>query len=69
MLSTAHANLSVGPPYDAALYRNGSLDVRELRIEEDNPYLAELNRVWIAQLLDAVQHLPPIPAAVLAEFE
>ena len=24
MISTAHANLSVGPPYDLGLYRNGS---------------------------------------------
>jgi putative proteasome-type protease len=68
MLSTAHANLSVGPPYDAAVYRNGSLDVRELRIEADHPYLAELNRTWTDQLLDAVQQLPPIPSAILAEF-
>ncbi len=68
MLSTAHANLSVGPPYDAAIYRNGSLDVRELRIEEDNPYLVELNTVWIDQLLDSVHHLPPMPPGVLDEF-
>jgi putative proteasome-type protease len=68
MLSTAHANLAVGPPYDAAVYRNGALDVRELRIEHDNPYLKQLNEVWIADLLDSVQHLPPIPAEVLAEF-
>jgi len=69
MLSTAHANLAVGPPYDAAIYRNGSLDVREMRIEADNAYLAELNRVWVHQLLDSVEHLPPIPPAILARFE
>lgn len=69
MLSTAHANLSVGPPYDLALYRNGSLDMIELRIEEDNTYLNALNRVWSDQLLDAVHHLPPIPSEVLAELE
>ena len=68
MLSTAHANLSVGPPYDAAVYRNGSLDVLEMRIEADNAYLAELDRVWTAQLLDAVQHLPRLPGDVLADF-
>ena len=68
MLSTAHANLSVGPPYDVAIYRNGSLDVREMRIEEDHPYLAELNRVWTTQLLDGVDHLPPIPPDVLSQF-
>ena len=68
MLSTAHANLSVGPPYDAAVYRNGSLDVIEMRIEADNPYLAELDRVWTEQLHDAVQHLPRLPGGVLADF-
>jgi putative proteasome-type protease len=68
MLSTAHANLSVGPPYDAALYRNGTYVAKELRIEEHNAYLTELNRVWIDQLLDAVQQLPPIPRAVADEF-
>ena len=68
MLSTAHANLSVGPPYDAAVYRNGSLDVMEMRIEEGNPYLRELNGVWIDQLLDGVRRLPPLPSDVLADF-
>jgi putative proteasome-type protease len=68
MLSTAHANLSVGPPYDAALYRNGSLEVREMRIEEGHPYLVELTRTWTEQLLAAIDHLPPIPPDVLAEF-
>jgi putative proteasome-type protease len=68
MLSTAHANLSVGPPYDAAVYRNGSLDVIEIRIEEGNPYLRELNQVWIDQLLDGVRQLPPLPRDVLADF-
>ena len=42
MISTAHANLSVGPPYDLGLYRNGSLEVEETRIEADSPYLASL---------------------------
>lgn len=68
MLSTAHANLSVGPPYDVAIYRNGSLEVHEMRIEEDHPYLAELDRVWTQRLLDGVDHLPPIPPDVLSQF-
>jgi putative proteasome-type protease len=66
MLSTAHANLSVGPPYDLAVYRNGSLDVKEMRIEPDHPYLAELNRVWIEQMIEAVHVLPAIPDDVVA---
>ena len=68
MISTAHANLSVGPPYDMAIYRNGSLEIHEMRIEPDHPYLAELDRVWTEQLLDAVNHLPPIPPDVLSRF-
>ena len=68
MLSTAHANLSVGPPYDAGLYRNGTFEVRELRIEEDNAYLRQLNEVWIEQLLDSITRLPPIPAEVADQF-
>ena len=62
MLSTAHANVSVGPPYDAAFYRNGSLEVDQVRIEADHPYLAELRRLWTTDLLNAIEHLPPIPA-------
>lgn len=68
MLSTAHANLSVGPPYDAGLYRNGSLDVQQVRIEAEHPYLSELNEVWQAEMLDAVHRLPPIPDDLLAQF-
>ena len=68
MLSTAHANLSVGPPYDVAIYRNGSLEVQELRIEEDHPYLIELDRMWTRQLLDSVANLPPIPSDVLSQL-
>ena len=69
MLSTAHANLSVGPPYDAGLYRNGTFEVRELRIEEDNAYLRQLNEVWTEQLLDAIAKLPPIPSEVIDQFD
>ena len=68
MLSTAHANLSVGPPYDLGVYRNGSLEVHELRIEEGHPYLAQLNEVWIEQLLDSVRHLPKIPDDLMSDF-
>jgi predicted proteasome-type protease len=29
MISTARANPSVGPPYELAIYRNGSLELEE----------------------------------------
>ena len=42
MMSTARANLSVGPPYDVATLRDASLDLQEFRVEADSPTLAEL---------------------------
>jgi putative proteasome-type protease len=61
MLSTARANLSVGPPYDLALYRTDSLALDEHRIEEDSEYLQELSRVWVDHMIAGVHELPPIP--------
>jgi putative proteasome-type protease len=60
MISTAHANLSVGPPYDLGVYRNGSLDVDQTRIEADSPFLASLRDVWVAHFLEAIHHLPEL---------
>jgi putative proteasome-type protease len=62
MISTAHANLSVGPPYDLGVYRNGSLEVDESRVEAESPYLASLKDVWIAHFLDAIHQLPTRPS-------
>mgnify|MGYP001380006526 CR=1 FL=1 len=64
MLATTRANLSVGPPYDVAIYRNGSLEVTEIRIEPDSPYLADLQQVWATHLLDAVGDLPAVPTHI-----
>lgn len=61
MISTAHANLSVGPPYDLGVYRNGSLEVIEVRVEADSPYLAELKEVWMDHFMRAIEQLPPLP--------
>ena len=66
MISTAHANLSVGPPYDLASTATARSRSSEMRIEADHPYLAELDRVWTRQLLDGVDNLPPIPSDVLS---
>jgi len=62
MMSTARANLSVGPPYDIGVYRNGSHTVEQYRIDTDSGYLDELQEAWIEHMLDAVEQLPPIPA-------
>jgi putative proteasome-type protease len=60
MISTAHANLSVGPPYDLGIYRNGSFELAEARIEDGSPVLRELQDRWTKHLLDAVNDLPHI---------
>ncbi len=67
MMSTARANISVGPPYDAAIYRNDSLYVDELRIDESSPFLAQLDAVWTEHMLAAIAHLPAIPTGLITE--
>jgi len=61
MMMTARANLSVGPPYDLAVYRNGSLELDEARLESDAPFLAELEAVWSRHFAEAIADLPATP--------
>lgn len=67
MMSTARANLSVGPPYDVAVYRNGALDVEEMRVAEDSPLLRRLREMWEHLLRDAVAQLPDVADEDIAE--
>jgi predicted proteasome-type protease len=39
MMNAARANLSVGPPYDASVYRNGTFDLDERRFTAESPVL------------------------------
>jgi putative proteasome-type protease len=57
MMSTARANLSVGPPYDAGVYLNDSLTLSEFRIESDSPLLERLKETWERQLMAALTEL------------
>jgi putative proteasome-type protease len=68
MLSTARANLSVGPPYDIAVYLNDTFDVHQRRIEADHPYLDELRNVWAEQMVEAIYALPAIPDQLRQEL-
>jgi putative proteasome-type protease len=61
MISTAHANLSVGPPYDLGVYRNGSLEIEATRMDAESPYLESLRTLWMAQFVDAIHQLPALP--------
>jgi putative proteasome-type protease len=60
MMSTARANLSVGPPYDVAIYRDGGHAVEEVRVEAGSALLAELSETWDRLLVDAVSALPHV---------
>ena len=60
MISTARANLSVGPPYDVGIYRTGSHRLEEFRVPADSPALARLQRFWADRLVDSFDQLPPI---------
>lgn len=62
MMSTHHANVAVGPPYDVAAYRNDSLELFEARIEAGSPFLVEIEQRWATHLRGAIADLPPIPA-------
>ena len=61
MLSTARANLSVGPPYDIGFYFNESRTLSQFRIESDSPLLAKLRDVWERHLLRGIAELPRSP--------
>ena len=60
MVTTAGANLSVGPPYDLVIYRTGSFTPFEARISAESPYLAKLEAVWSKHLAEAIAELPAI---------
>lgn len=67
MMSTARANLSVGPPYDGGVYRSGSFTLAEFRIEPDSESLRMVHELWERSMLEAVGHLPDVSIAELGE--
>jgi putative proteasome-type protease len=69
MLSTARANLSVGPPYDIGIYFNGTRSLSQFRIEPDSPLLDKLRKVWEQHLLNGIAELPPITQDDLTEVD
>ena len=62
MMSTARANLSVGPPYDIAVYSNDALTIEEARIMPDSPMLGRMRAVWEKHLLAGIAELPHFTA-------
>jgi putative proteasome-type protease len=69
MLSTASANLSVGPPYDIGFYFNETRTLSQFRIDNDSPLLEKLQKVWERHLLDGIAKLPAITQDDLTEID
>jgi putative proteasome-type protease len=67
MMSTARANLSVGPPYDSGVYRTGTFALDVHRFTADSPALDELREVWERNILRAVAELPDVEVAGLSD--
>jgi putative proteasome-type protease len=64
MMSTAKANLSVGPPYDVGVLHPGTYTVEETRIEADSRVLGQLAEVWERHQHQAVAELPLLDTAL-----
>ncbi len=59
--STMRSNVTVGPPIDIALYRDGELNLsRCRRIRDNDPLLRDIHLKWEHSLRKAVHELPAI---------
>ncbi len=63
MLSTARANLSVGPPYDVGVYDAASGNWVERRLSADSPVLTRLQGLWSDHMQRIVAELPSVTVA------
>jgi putative proteasome-type protease len=60
--STMRSNVSVGPPIDVMLYRRDSLQIGlRVRLEERDPYLLTIHRLWGGALQKAFYDTVPNP--------
>src|SRR6476469_2344033 len=60
MMSTARANLAVGPPDDLAIYPADALTIEEFRILPDSTVLRRLQTIWQRHMLQVVQDMPSV---------
>jgi putative proteasome-type protease len=59
---TRRSNLTVGPPFEVALYPRDSLAVaHHQRLERGAREIAEINRIWIETQRQAMQKMPRFP--------
>lgn len=55
------AHLHEAALYDLGVYRNGSLDLVERRLDLHDDYLVQLQQAWVQTMVDAISVLPPLP--------
>jgi putative proteasome-type protease len=60
MMTTAAANLSVGPPYDVGIYQPGRFQLEEFRVPAGSPILGRLQELWQRHQLAAIAELPSV---------
>lgn len=59
MDSTVRSNLTVGPPFDLAIYEKDALKIaRKLHYKQNSPYFASLRKAWGEGLHDLFLSLP-----------
>ena len=59
--STMRSNMTVGPPIDLLVYRDGDLAIRQhCRFPAEDAQLADIRSHWEHELRRAIQALPPI---------
>lgn len=60
--ATMRSNISVGPPLELLVYRNGSLTVgTRMKLEASDPFFAQLRQAWNQALTDALGKVPRFP--------
>lgn len=60
--ATARSNVTVGPPFEVAIYRGNSLCINErLKFQQDDPLYQQTQSRWQQGLLDAFYSLPKFP--------
>jgi putative proteasome-type protease len=68
MMSTARANISVGPPYDAGIFWRATKTFRAFRIQSDSLLLDQISKVWEQHLLNGIADLPAITGVDLEDI-
>jgi putative proteasome-type protease len=57
--ATSRSNVTVGPPFEIAIYPRDSLSLsHRLKLEQDSPLLASMSQSWNAGLRRAFENLP-----------